>query len=868
MRWLWVTVFFTAMFWIRTIPVFTAPSDRWVWLIIVAILAAAEGLKKAAVKEFDPRWLFALIPLALAIWKLPFPFSLPVLLCALALLLFASGGLSSTLRWVGLPLGLVGLILSVQAALFPFLYIISSRIHEIPLLTPVFYWLAKVFHPAVSLSEQQLMVHYAYDVFEFPTRLEALGFIPLSLLAVGGIVLLAIRRRSARAYAGLFGLLAGYAALRYLYLVFLVVKYQSAAVFWLPLPLALSLAPLILILVAIPGFSRPSAAASGESPDRPPGQGNGNSKYNGNPAAEMNLVLSWPGRRHALLGASLAAAAVLGITGLLAYHDPGIRKQGRVLIEELHSDWEWTTRAYDTSWYGRKSGYNYYCLAEYLSHYYHVEASRDSLLPELLSRFDVVMLKTPTTPYSEREMEALVDFVDGGGGLWLIGDHTNVFGTSTYLNQLAGRFGLRLRYDSTYDLKTLALSVFRAPPVFKHPVVAYLPDYLFATSCTVDAPFLSENMILGHALKAADLDYARMSFFPRKNDQNYSFGVFLQQGGLKHGKGRLAIFTDSTCFSNFFMFMTGKLELALGTIEWLNRTNRLAWVKVLLVILGLVCLARLLAALRHRERMQILAVVLPGVLFGLAVAVLVYDGLVRWSYRLPEPHSDYVHVAFESEHSGIELPTRRLITNPEMSLHTFFVWTQRLGFFPSIESSLEDALAKGDLVVIANPVVPFEPEELADLAGYVSGGGNLLVLVDPLNKGEAQPQLLEALGACRAGAPGLSAGGEDSDPSYIVSLEGKRITPAARPGGLECGIERLRLSDGGTVLAQLTPGDGRIFIFSDFFLFTDRNMGHTGEPLDRGKYGIFELEYWMLREILDIEQPQPNFIKVGSGTDL
>jgi len=853
MRWLWVTVFFTAMFWLRSLPVFTPASDRWVWLIIPAILAAAPGLKKAAVKEFDLRWLFTLIPFALAIWQLPFPFSLPVLLCALALLLFASARLSSTLGWVGLPVGLVGLILSVQAALFPFLYMISSRIHELPFLTPVFYWLAKLVSPEVSLSGQQLMIPYVYDVFEFPTRLEALGFIPLSLVAVGGVVIFAMRRRPGRVYAGFFGLLAGYAVLRYLYLVFLVVKYQTAGVFWLPLPMALSLAPLILILAVIPWFNRPSVAASGESPGGPSGPG----EDNGNPAGGLSLVLPWPGRRHVLLAASLAAAAALGITGLFAYHDPGVRKQGRVLIEELHSDWEWTTRAYDTTWYGRKSGYNYYCLAEYLNHFYQVEASRDSLLPELLSRFDVVMLKTPTTPYSEREIDALVDFVEEGGGLWLIGDHTNVFGTSTYLNQLAGRFGLRLRYDSTYDLKTLALSVFRAPPVFRHPAVAYLPDYLFATSCTMEAPLLAENMILGYGLKAADLDYARTSFFPRKNDQNYSFGVFLQQGGVKRGKGRVAIFTDSTCFSNFFMFMTGKPELALGTVEWLNRSNRFAWVKVLLFVIGLGCFAGLLVITRRWERMRILAVALPGALLGLALAILIYDGLVRWSYRLPEAHSDYVHVAFESEHSGIELPTTRLITNPEMSLHTFFVWTQRLGFFPSIESSLEDALEKGDLVVIANPVVPFEPEELADLANYVAGGGNLLVLIDPLNEGEAQPQILESLGVCEAGMPGWSEAGGDSVLPHIESLKGEKITAAARPAALGCAAARLGLSDGGTVLAEARLGEGRIFIFSDFFLFTDRNMGHTGEPLDRGKYGIFELEYWILREILDIKQPQP-----------
>jgi len=145
----------------------------------------------------------------------------------------------------------------------------------------------------------------------------------------------------------------------------------------------------------------------------------------------------------------------------------------------------------------------------------------------------------------------------------------------------------------------------------------------------------------------------------------------------------------------------------------------------------------------------------------------------------------------------------------------------------------------------------------------VSDGGNLLVLVDPLNEGEAQPQVLESLGVCEAGMPGWSGARGDSALPYIISLKEERITPAARPAALTCGMERLRLSDGGTVLAEAGLGDGRIFIFSDFFLFTDRNMGHTGEPLDGGKYGIFELEYWMLRELLDIEQPRPFWEDAG-----
>jgi hypothetical protein len=583
------------------------------------------------------------------------------------------------------------------------------------------------------------------------------------------------------------------------------------------------------------------------------------------------------------------------VIGFFAYHDGGIRKQGRILIDELHSDWEWTTLKYDTEWYGRKSGYNYYCLAEYLNLYYTVDASRDSLLPDLLADYDVVMLKTPTSPYSRREISALVEYVRQGGGLWLIGDHTNVFGTSTYLNQVAGRFGLKFRYDSTYDLLTMALSRYTPPPIFAHPVVTSLPTFLFATSCTMESPLVSENMIIGYGLKAMDLDYAGQSFFPRKTDQNYGFGVFVQQGGVKYGKGRVAGFTDSTCFSNFFMFIPGKPELALATIEWLNRANRIAWVNPLLLVGGLLSLAGAGLVIRRWERAQQAALTTAAGFLGLAVAVIVYDGHVRQAYRTPEAHRDFTQVAFEAEHSAFTLPTMGLTKRPERSLHTFYVWTQRLGFFPCYERTFEDALVKGDLVVVANPAVRFGSAEIHALEAYLQGGGRLLVLVDPLNRGQAQTELLEVLGLeldvveedrlrgveredhVRAAptphgplaeetgleaepfGPSASMGKvaveddstmADIEPLDIVDLGGKVLARGARPTGLSGGSPLLRLSDGRAALVETRVGAGRVFAFSDFSLFTVEHMGHTGEPLDRRRRAISELEYWMVREIL------------------
>jgi hypothetical protein len=832
MRWFWAIALFSTLFWLRTLPVFTQAQEGWIWLIIAAIAAAAVGLRTTTVKEFDRRWLLLLIPLGIGLWRAPFPFDVPIVLLALAIVLMATMRFSRALAWVGLPLGLVGLILAVQAAFIPFLYVVASRVHEIAWLNPFFYALARLFDPAATLSDNQVIVHYVNEIFEFPTRLEALGFIPGGLIAMAGLGLLVAARRPLKVLFGFLIVIAGYSVLRYLFLVFMTVKLSNPNIFWFPQVTALSYVPLVIVLASVGWFNKAPRHDS--------------------------FAVGWPGNRSVAVALVLVAIGVIGVTGFFAYHDPGVRKSGRVLIDEFHSDWEWTGERYDTEWYGRKSGYNYYCFAEYLKYYYLVEAGTDSLLPHMLSQYDIVVIKTPTSPYSEREKAALVKFVKDGGGLWLIGDHTNVFGTSTYLNQVAERFGLRFRYDSTYGLETMALSVFERPGIFPHPTVTWLPTFLFATSCTMESPVLSENMILGYGLRAMGIDYSETSFFPRKDSKNFGFGIFVQQGGVKYGKGRVAGFTDSTVFSNFFAFIPGKPELALATLEWLNRSNRFRWVPVVLLVCGLACLVGACAVLRKWGHSQGALLVLSAGFLGLSVAVMIYDGLVRSSYPLPEPHTDYVHVAFESEHSQFTLPVLELTKDPEISLHTFFVWTQRLGFFPSLEPDVETALAKGDLVVIAGPATTFEQTEIDAIVTYLSRGGRLLVLVDPANRTFGSLQLLGALGIRLPVPEPDEESSAPGDTLYIVNREGDRLVEAVRPGGLEGGTPLLGLSDRRIVLAEQTIGKGKALIFADFALFTNESMGHTGEMPDDRKHLISELEYWLLRDILDLPQPYPH----------
>src|SRR5262245_10471562 len=113
-------------------------------------------------------------------------------------------------------------------------------------------------------------------------------------------------------------------------------------------------------------------------------------------------------------------------------------------------------------------GYNYASIAKFLSHYYDVKANSAPLTPDVLRETDVLILKTPTRAYSPEERAAILEFVRQGGGLFLVGEHTNVWGSGFYLNALARPLGFDFRYDVVFDLRKQFEELYPTPRLGPH----------------------------------------------------------------------------------------------------------------------------------------------------------------------------------------------------------------------------------------------------------------------------------------------------------------------------------------------------------------------------------------------------------------
>lgn len=513
-----------------------------------------------------------------------------------------------------------------------------------------------------------------------------------------------------------------------------------------------------------------------------------------------------------------AAAAGLCAAFAVAFDDPGILKPGRVLIDNRHSNWEWTGQPFDTTAFGIRAEYNYSCLLEHLGHFYAISTA-DTVAGGLEST-DVLIIKTPTAAYSNAEIAEITGFVERGGGLLLVGDHTNLFGMTTYLNEIAAPFDMRFNPDDTFDIATTGLSTYRPGRPPPHPAVRGIKRFEFLTSCTVAASLCAEPAILGCGLASEDGAYSHPNFFGNLAfDLRDRFGVFLQAASRRFGRGRVFLFGDSTCFSNFCLYGPGKRELLLGAVDYLNRRGRRLPGARVVSLLAATVLAAAALGRRPQPAGNLSAVWLPATAAFFA-GVSLTGWFNAWAYGSIRPVVPLSTVVFDTEHTGAVFFDYLGVDPAPPSHHfeEFYLCAQRMGLHP-VPGSAGDTeicrpLAKPLALVVVCPNKSLGRRAVERLVSYVNGGGTLLLLDSITNSGSTAAEILTPLG--------LGTG--------VVPARGRgEVIPALRAFAPET-------AQPGTPAAEGEPrivadvGAGRVVVATDAFRYS---AGMLGRPLDR-----------------------------------
>lgn len=628
------------------------------------------------------------------------------------------------------------------------------------------------------------------------------------ILIVLGVVGFALLTRGSRGLgrvaARSVGLVTAYLIVRHVLLLLVALELERPSVFWLPSTTFATIAPLALLVPRVAGVRAAWDAAA---------------------LIERGTI----SRRRAWLISVAALLGTLSVSLSLLLAPAGARASGRVLFDEAHGEWETTAREMDTEWYGMASTYNYDSLYRWLDGYYETGRVSQQVDQADLERGDVLVLKTPSIPYSPDEIHAIVEHVRRGGGLLVIGDHTNVFGTTTVLNPVLAPFGLRLGYDATYRLRDGGFTTYE-PRNAIDPVFQHVPRFDFLTSCSLHGGLFALPIICDGRILASAADYSTRNFFPEgRMTLASTFGMFLQAAAVEAGRGRVVAFTDSTCFSNFSLHMDGYTGFLLGTMEYLRRENPLPGWRSFAAVAGILCATVGLASGISVRRRAVLTIGLVGVLLGLATATAATAAWHRAAYPTPIPRHDISYVYFDVSASRARISPQPSMTDPlgtRGAFGTFFTWTQRIGLVPSLVSARTSLAGARPYVVINPEGVPSPSRDR--IVDYVrSKGGSLVLLGDPVWDREGLDEYCALFG--------LTVVRAQSD-SLVLSA-GTTVQTEISPAQT-------------VFISVASAGAGRVVLLSDSVAFSDLALGGGFAMPSTIQRRLYDLEFWLFGTLL------------------
>ena len=196
----------------------------------------------------------------------------------------------------------------------------------------------------------------------------------------------------------------------------------------------------------------------------------------------------------------------------------------------------------------------------------------DAIDEKTLSACDVLVIKIPRVRFTPEEVRAVVNFVEAGGGLLLIGDHTNLERSAAHMNDITRAFGFTFRDDVLYSTQP-------APDQehYQAPMVPHRGDraragvrfrrLLFDRSGA--QPGASVVTATGLWSMPGDYDFDNYMSWAMHVPET-RFGAFVQAWSTHGGRGRVIAWGDSTIFSNFCLYQPGKAQVLLNLVEWLN----------------------------------------------------------------------------------------------------------------------------------------------------------------------------------------------------------------------------------------------------------------------------------------------------------
>jgi len=526
--------------------------------------------------------------------------------------------------------------------------------------------------------------------------------------------------------------------------------------------------------------------------------------------------------------------------------DPGFEKNGRVLFDVAHGtaqepQWNYSTDLNASADAGHGK------LVDFLTAYnYKVKTISAPLKKDILTGSDILLIVMSNLPYTREEIRAIKEFVNNGGGLMVIGDHTNVDDAMASMNPLLEEFRIRLNFDVVWVDRNIKGNLLTTScPVLQNVDQLWLGNGASLSIFWPAKPFLMARYgsfsDMGNMKTGSDGGYLGNSTL----DKNEKVGELILGAWGKYGKGRVIVFGDSSYFQNLTLYRN--YQLAYNSFNWLNRKNSL-FSYLWLLFSGLFFLAAviLLVVFKTKTIRIIGYALVTAIIVAQCFAFIFNNGFykpVDYNKLGPRVLFDFAHFP---EHKTYWEDKEQYDTLIDSLVHQ----TLRVGLHPLLKyrgKLSNKELKKYDVMTIVAPNKTYSRQEIKAVTDWVYNGGGLLVAEGP-RKGAVVAPLLEPFGITLDNKPLGIYYCEKDEYGNKIRVPMNFITPNFAPGELTRNVKQIQFMNpvwvkGGKplayiydypVMATVEYGAGKVLVIGDDLVFSNF--------ISEGEKGIIDLD--------------------------
>ena len=424
---------------------------------------------------------------------------------------------------------------------------------------------------------------------------------------------------------------------------------------------------------------------------------------------------------------------------------------------------------------------------------------------------DVIMMINPHGKLETTERDRLLSFIKQGGSLFLLGDHTHMFGLENDYFAFTKELGISFNFDTAMYFRLLWKYCLRSP-FMTWDLLLRREDYLsgIVQGASLELKFPAQPLIIGAYgwSDAGDLENEAGYLGNRRYEAHEPTGDVVLAATRNYGKGKLMVFGDTSFLQNSPLSSAYPLlQLCLSQLEPKNNNA------ILLIIPLFFLLAGLLVACRKINKKYKIAI-----LVFLTTSLLLNGALIggdQGFVKLP-PKTGQVRAGINRFFFPTYYDSDWGVVSKGIGGLKNTIMREKILPYELYVSGAN--IYSTDILFLLAPQEKIPSNEVQNLLEYIRKGGLLIVAAGYEHKNQVE-ELCTALGVEISNMPYSYLAGEQTN----LGIRFVSAWPLEILGSKEQKII-CETWDQKPLIIEIIEGQGKALIIGDSYFFENRNL--------------------------------------------